>query len=231
MAEQANSNAGATSSGVDALIARLRDQGVEAGREQAARMIKEAERKAEETITEAKVKAKQIVDEARDEAERLKTGGEDALRVATRDTILKFQEELREYLNTNVRRLVREQMADKEILARLVMEVVSRAVAEAGIDQAEKIEVLIPEEVLSLEELKQNPDELQGPLSELAKGICGSTWREGVTFKAQEKSAKGVTVRVNEGEFEVDLCADAVADILLSHLQPRFRALMQGIIQ
>lgn len=231
MAQKTNSNAGATSSGVDALIARLRDQGVEAGREMASRLVKEAERKAEKTVVEAKEKAKRIVKEARDQAERLKTGGEDALRVATRDTILQFREELREYLDTNVRRLVCEQMADREILAKLILEVVSRATAEAGIDKAERITVLIPDDVLSIEELKQNPQELQGALSQLAKGIAGSTWREGVTFRAQEKSAKGVTVRVNEGELEVDLTAEAVADILLSHLQPRFRALMQGIIK
>ncbi len=53
MADKANSNAGATSSGVDALIARLRDQGVEAGREQATRMVKDAERKAEKAVADS----------------------------------------------------------------------------------------------------------------------------------------------------------------------------------
>jgi V/A-type H+-transporting ATPase subunit E len=231
MAEKTSSSAGATSSGVATLIARLRDQGVEAGREQAARIVSDAERKAEKTVSAAKEKAKQIVEEAHDEAERLKTGGEDALRVATRDTILRFQEELKDYLDANVRRLVSEQMADRELLAKLILEVVSRATGDAGVDEAEKIEILVPEDVLDLEELRQNPKELKGPLSQLAKGIAGSTWREGVTFRAQQKSARGITVRVNQGDLEVDLSAEAVADILLSHLQPRFRALMQGIIQ
>ena len=74
MAEQANSNAGATSSGVDALIARLRDQGVEAGREQAARLVKEAEQTAEKTMAEAKDKAKRKKDMSRKRAKHKQKG-------------------------------------------------------------------------------------------------------------------------------------------------------------
>ena len=54
---------------------------------------------------------------------------------------------------------------------------------------------------------------------------------EGVTFKALSPDAEGIRVRVKGKDLDVDLTAEAVADILLEHMQPRFRALMQGIIQ
>jgi V/A-type H+-transporting ATPase subunit E len=36
---------------------------------------------------------------------------------------------------------------------------------------------------------------------------------------------------VKDKELEIDLTPEALAELLLEHLQPRFRALMQGIIQ
>ena len=63
------------------------------------------------------------------------------------------------------------------------------------------------------------------------KGIAQATYRDGVTFKALQADTKGIRVHVSGKDLEVDLTAKAVADILLEHMQPRFRALMQGIIQ
>ena len=45
-------------------------------------------------------------------AERLRASGEDALRVATRDTVLRMRETLRERLEAQVRRLAAKQLAD-----------------------------------------------------------------------------------------------------------------------
>ena len=223
----------AASSGVEQLIARLRDQGVKAGQSEADAIIEQARTQAETTLAEAKAKATRIVDDARTVAEQTENAGKEALRIATRDTILRFQQELMDYFNERVRRLVSEELEDREILGRLIVEVASDAARTAGISDsdAEEIELLLPPEVVSVEELKRNPKELQGKLTELVKGIAQATYRDGVTFKALETDAKGIRVHVSGKDLEVDLTAKAVADILLEHMQPRFRALMQGIIQ
>jgi V/A-type H+-transporting ATPase subunit E len=220
-----------TSSGVKELIERLREQGVQSGRDKATDIINEAERQAEETIGKAQKKAESIVREARDEAERFRTAGEDALRVATRDTVLRFREELMGYLNERVRRLVSEQLEDKELLQRLILEVAAQASRDTGVKDEKEVEILLPTEILGLEELRRNPDELEGKLSELVKQISSAAWREGVTFKPLEKGGRGIRVVLTEKDIEVDMSDKAIADMLLEHLQPRFRALMEGIIR
>lgn len=221
----------AASSGVEQLITRLRDQGVKAGQAQAHAIIEQAKTQAETMLSDAKEKATGIIDDARAEAERTENAGKEALRIATRDTILRFQQELMDYFNERVRRLVSEELEDREILGRLIIEVASDAARTAGLGDAKEIEILLPPEIVSVEELKRNPKELKGQLTELVKGIAQATYRDGVTFKGLEAGAKGIRVHVSGKELEVDLTAKAVADILLEHMQPRFRALMQGIIQ
>lgn len=220
----------AASSGVEQLIARLRDQGVKAGQEQADAIIENARTEAEALLEEAREKAARIVADARTEAEQIETAGKEALRIATRDTILRFQQELMDYFNERVRRLVSEQLEDREILARLIVEVASTASRTAGVADADEIELYLPAEVVSVDELKRNRAELEGKLTQLVKGIAQVTWRDGVTFRALEPGTKGIRVHVTGKDLDVDLTAKAVADILLEHMQPRFRALMQGII-
>jgi V/A-type H+-transporting ATPase subunit E len=182
-------------------------------------------------VREASEKAERIVGEARQEAEKLRTAGEDALRVATRDTVLRFREELMGYLNERVRRLVCEQLEDKELLQRLILEVAAEASRDAGVKEEKDVEILLPTEVLGIEELRQSPEKLEGKLSELVKQISSAAWREGVTFKPLEPGGHGIRVVLTEKDIEVDMSDRAIADMLLEHLQPRFRALMAGIIQ
>lgn len=221
----------AVSSGVEQLIARLRDDGVRAGKIEADAIIEHAKTEAEAMLTEAKTKATNIVDDARNEAEQLVAAGKEALRIATRDTILRFQQELMDYFNERVRRLVSEELEDRETLGRLIVAVATDAADSAGVDDADAIEVQLPREVVSVEELKRNPKELKSKLTELVKGIAQATYRDGVTFRPLEAGATGIRVHVSGKDLELDLTAKAVAEILLEHMQPRFRALMQGIIQ
>ena len=55
----------ATSSGVENLIQRLRDQGVEAGQERAEKIVLDAQKRAEWVLDEAKLEAQQIIAEAK----------------------------------------------------------------------------------------------------------------------------------------------------------------------
>jgi V/A-type H+/Na+-transporting ATPase subunit E len=219
-----------TSSGVEALIERLRNQGVQSGRARAEAIVSEAQDQADSMLAEARSKAAQIVDDARRDAQRMMDAGEEALRIAARDTVLRFLEQLLQYLEDRVRRLVSEQMEDPQLLTRLILEVAGKARRETGIDGS-PVEVLLPPEALGIEELKRQPDELTGELSRLAKSLAGATFREGVTFHASAPGMRGIRVRVVDRDLDLDLTPDTVADLLMQHLQPRFRALMQGIIQ
>ena len=221
---------GANSSGVEALIERLRQQGVEAGRAAKADIIAEAEREAERLVREAREKAAAIVDEAVEKADRLRASGEDALRVAMRDTVLRMQETLRQRLEGQVMRLAAKQLADEDFLRQLILEVARRARTDAGVEETEEIEVLLPREVIGLEELQRRPEEMETKLGQFAKEIAGATWREGVSIGALEPGARGIRIRLKDDELELDLTDRAIADLLLKHLQPRFRVIMEGIV-
>ena len=231
MPEAKSAGTEAASSGVEQLIARLRDEGVKAGKAEAGAIVEKATTEAETILSEAKAKATQIVDDARQESEQLEAAGKEALRMATRDTILRFQEELMDYFNERVRVLVSEELEDRKTLASLILTVAGKTSRESGVADAKEIELLLPAQVLSVEELKRQPKQVRAKLTQFVKGVAQGTWREGVTFKALHPDAKGIRVHVEGKDLEVDLTAKAVSDILLEHMQPRFRALMQGIIQ
>jgi V/A-type H+-transporting ATPase subunit E len=127
------------SSGVEALIERLREEGVKAGREEAGRIELAARQRASEILAEAEARAASILENARQEAKRLCTGGEDALRIAMRDTVLKLKAQLAERMSDQVRRLVAKELSQETFLERLILEVAARAREEAGVDQGEPV--------------------------------------------------------------------------------------------
>lgn len=219
-----------TSAGVEVLIERLRQQGVDAGRAAEAEIVAEAERKAERLVKDAREKSAAIVKDAAAEADRLKKSGEDALRVAMRDTILRMRETLRQRLEGQVRRLAAKQLVDEKFLRQLIVEVARKGGKDAGAEAAKDIDVLLPTEVIGLEELQRRPEELESRLSQFAKEIASATWREGVSIGVLEPGVRGIRVRLKDEELEIDLTDQAIADLLIKHLQPRFRAVMEGLV-
>ena len=77
-----------TASGVETLIARLRDEGVGAGRDEAERIVAEAQALARATVEEAQLQAADTLERARRQAANLQRAGEDALKAAARDAVL-----------------------------------------------------------------------------------------------------------------------------------------------
>jgi V/A-type H+-transporting ATPase subunit E len=221
---------GVTSSGVEVLLDRLRQQGVEAGRAAQVEIVAEAENEAERIAKEAREKAAAIVEEAVENAERLRASGEDALRIAMRDTVLRMRETLRQRLEGQVRRLAAKQLVDEDFLRQLIVEVARRSGKDAGAGEAENIEVLLPTEVIGLEELQRRPEELESRLSQFAKEIASATWREGVSIGTLEPGSNGIRIRLKDEELQIDLTDQAIANLLLKHLQPRFRAVMEGLV-
>lgn len=216
--------------GVQDLLDRLREEGVQAGRREAEAIRQQAQRDADALLERAEADAKRVLAGAREQAQKLRAAGEEALRTATRDTVLRFSEEIMDHLRNRVERLVSEEMVDRELFRQLILQVMQRALDVSAIRDAPALKIQLPVEPLGVEELKDNPEALHDHLSRLAKQLAGSTWREGVSFGATD-AGEGVKVVVEEEGLEVDLSPEAVTELLMRHLQPRFRALMRGIIQ
>jgi len=231
MAQEAN-QAPAPSSGVDALIAKLRDEGVSAGRGEADKILADAKAKEKQILEKAKREAKQHIEAARKEAASYQSAGEEAIKTAMRDTVLDMKSRLMQRFGADVRRLTSEEIGKDDTLKLMVLELVGRVRKDVGIDKAGSVEVVLPEKVAGLDELRKNPAELQkGRATKYALGLTDEMLREGVTFSASDDVKAGVRIRLVEGDITIDLTDEAVAALLLQHLQPRFRAVLEGIVK
>lgn len=220
------------SSGVQALIERLRAEGVAAGQEQAARLVTDAEHRAEWILRQAEEQAERTRAEAEAEAERLRLAGEAALRVAVRDAVLALKSALTLRFTEEVRGLVGARLSEAEMIDRLIVAVAARARDDAGMDDAASLEIVLPRDVAGLDQLRQDPEALSGgSLGGIVLTVAEDMLRDGVRVSLAEDESKGIRVRLNGGAVEIDLTDKAVAEVLLSHLQPRFRAMLEGVVK
>ncbi len=55
--------------------------------------------------------------------------------------------------------------------------------------------------------------------------------REGFTFGATVDNSSGIVVKMVNDDVEITLDDKAISRLLLRHLLPRFRAMMEGMLQ
>jgi V/A-type H+/Na+-transporting ATPase subunit E len=212
------------SSGVQELIDQLQEQGVERGNQEADKLLSDAQHKADATLRSANSEAEQILAQAREEAKRVKAAGEDALRLACRDAVLKLQEAVGEDFESKVRRLVSHTLGDQEYLRQLILAVARKAMP----DESEgPVEVLLPESLVTVQELQSSPEELkEGTLSHFVLGLAGDILRDGLSFDVSGDDTPGVRIRLVEDDVEIELTDETITALLMKHLVPRFRAIM-----
>jgi V/A-type H+-transporting ATPase subunit E len=221
-----------TVSGIETLIARLRDEGVAEGRVEAERLIAEANARARAIIEAAETEAAAKLATARREIDAHRRAGEDALKAAARDTVLELKEQLVRRFATDVEKTVGNALRDQAMLERMILEVVGRAREEGKVDSAAEVRVVLPRSAVGLDELRRRPEELrQGSLSHFVASIAADMLRQGVTFDRAEDTAEGVRIVLEDRGITVDLSDAAVASAILVHLQPRFRALLEGLVK
>lgn len=220
------------SSGVQELIERLRDEGVQSGQEKAEEIVLDAQKRAEWIIQQAELEARKLMEKTRSDAEALKSAGIDALKLAERDALLKLRDTLLGSFSQEVKRVVGKQMATESFIEQLILNLAGRVREKAGIDRSREIEIQLPEDVIGVEQLRNNPEELnQGALSHLTAALASDLLREGVTFDVSDKFRGGLIVKLVDNNMTVDFTDEAVSTLFLDHLQPRFRALLQGIVK
>lgn len=216
------------SSGIEQLIQRLREQGVAAGKSQADDLLDQARRRAEERLEAARREAEVIVQEAREEAARTKQAGEEAVKLAGRDAVLRLKSDLLERFADRVRRLVRRDLEHQGFLKQLILEVAGHAAPSPS----QTATILLPRDVVGLDQLRRNPEEVkEGTLSHFAATITKEVLREGIEIGRRDDEAAGIRIHLDGDDLEIDLTDRAVSELLLRHLVPRFRAMMEGIIQ
>jgi len=228
----ADKGTGATvSPRVQALIDSLREQGVAAGKSRAEEIVRKAQQQADDILKKAETEAHARLEKARKDSDSLKEAADEALRVAARDTVLQMKGQLMQAFSDSVRRLVAAEMDGTEMLRQMILEVCGRARADAGLEDVADLEVLLPRDIVPLEELRRKPEELQeGALTKFVLSETGKMIGQGITL-GQHEDGRGIKVIAHGGDVEITLTDAAVAAVILSHLQPRFRALLEGIVR
>lgn len=221
-----------TSSGVDALIERLKEQGITAGQEKAESIVLDAQKRSEWIINEATLEAQSLINKAKAEAEAIKIAGEDALKLAGRDAFHKLRDTLSGRFRREVKRVVGKKMAEKKFLEKLILTLAGQVRDKTGLDHAKHIAIQLPEDMAGSDELHRNMDELQdGALSHFVGSLAADLLRAGVKFEVSGELDSGLLLKLKDDNIVIDFTDEAVAALLLEHLQPRFRALLEGIIK
>lgn len=220
------------SSGVEALIDRLRNEGVVAGQEKAEDLVLNAQKRAAWIIEEAELEADTLLQQARKQAEDIEAAGQDALQLAARDAFLKLRDTLLGSFSDEVMRVVGEQMADQAFTEKLILALAGKVREKSGMDDNNEMIISLPENIIGVDELRKNPEELkQGSLSHYTASIASNLLRDGVSFKVADEIKAGLSVRLVDDAMMIDFTDETVAALLLEHLQPRFRALLQGMVK
>jgi V/A-type H+-transporting ATPase subunit E len=210
-----------SSSGVQQLIDRLHQEGLTKGQEQAEQLIAEARKQAASTLDKARHEADTLIATAVSEAERTRIAGEEAVRLAGRDTILRLNEELRADFDRKIRGLVGQTLKDNTFLKELIL-AVARESMPADSTSPRNVQLLLdPQQIEALE--KDGGDD---PLDEFCRGMSGEALRDGLTFEIADSEVPGIRVQLTEDDLEIDLSADTITHLLIKHLSPRFRAIV-----
>ena len=212
-----------TSSGVQELIARIRDDGVQAGRQEAEQLLADAQRQAARMLEDARAEVEEMRQKARAKIQTEETAALEALKLAARDTGLRLEAEVVSAFESCVKRLVSPVAHDGSVIRALLLVLAGHAVEEFVKD--EEIQVLVSD--LLFKEADESP-ELQERVGHEVLGITGEMLREGVELIASSEVEGGARVRLVGENLEIDLTSDAIHRVLMKHLLPRFRRILEG---
>jgi V/A-type H+-transporting ATPase subunit E len=210
-------------SGVQALISRIRDDGVQAGQSKAEEIIDQARREAARVVADARQEAEETRRRAAAEIESDRRAALEALKMAARDARLQLEAEVTSAFEQHVKRLVAPVTHDGSFIRTLVLALAGQAAAQYPPDQ--ELEILVADLIAGRED--ENP-ELERRIKEGVLGISGEMLREGVEIIPDRDVPGGARVRVVGENVEIDLTDNAIAALLLKHLLPRYRHILEG---
>ena len=212
-------------SGVQELISRIRDDGVEAGQSKADEIVSQAREEATRLVAEAREEAQEIRAKADAEIESNHQAALEALKMAARDARLQLGAQVLSSFEQHVKRLVAQGTQDGSFVRSLILVLAGQA-AEEQYAPDQKLEILISDLLIGREQ--ENP-ELDQLAREGVLGISGNMLREGVEIIPVGDVAGGARVRLVGEDLEIDLTDEAISKLLMKHLLPRYRAILEGV--
>ena len=131
---------------IEAFVAKLRQEGVEAGREAAEKHLAKARQEADAILADARAQARKILSDAQAQAEASQAKARTDLELAARDITLRLRDSLSRAVRQVLAAGAREQLADPEFLGGLLREIVLEYV-EADIAKKSSFRITVTPEM------------------------------------------------------------------------------------
>jgi V/A-type H+-transporting ATPase subunit E len=208
-----------TSSGVKELIDRIRDEGVQSALDEAARILTEARAQAARIVSDANAEAAAMNKEAKAAIETERTAAIEALRIAARDTGLQLRTAVLAAFEEHVRRLVTDVTTDGSVLRDMILVLAGRAAEDLIKNQDATI--LVPERLAD-----EAPPELEEFLQRSAVALSADVLRKGIELIPSSRVRGGARVRLVDDDLEIDLSDEALSEMMLKLLLPRYRKIL-----
>ncbi|MEM6531661.1 MAG: hypothetical protein AAF654_03510 [Myxococcota bacterium] len=209
-------------SGVQDLIDRIRDGGVKAAEAEANRLLDEAQNQANRLLEDARAEAEGMRAQARSEIEMEKAAALASLKLAARDTGLHLQAAVVHAFEETVKRLVSPETRDPQVVRALLLVLAGHSVEEFIDDQ--DLRVFISDVFVKDGEPAAETDE---GMTRAVLGLTGDMLRDGIEIVPSRDVRGGARVQVVDDNLEIDLTDETVSKLLLKHLLPRFRRILE----
>ena len=207
------------SSGVKELIDRIRDEGVHSARAEADRILAEAKARAARIVADAKAEAAAIKKEARAAMEREQTATIEALRIAARDTELELRSAVMSGFEEHVRRLVTDVTTDGSVLRDMILVLAGRAADD--LIQDKDAAILVPNRLA--DKVSAELDEF---LRQSTLALSADVLRQGIELIPSNEVQGGARVRLVGEDLEIDMSDQALSQMMLKLLLPRYRKIL-----
>lgn len=219
MTEQEQNKTGV---GVQGLVDRIRDQGVLAANEKAAKIIRDAEAKSAKMLADAQREVEQLREKARIDIEANRAAALEALKLSARDTMLQLKAKVSSEFEVFVQRLVTSATRDKQFIKAIVLVLASHVEKELIGDK--EIQILISESILT----GQPNEKLGEHTKQIILGLSSEMLRAGVELIPSSDIDGGASVRLVKDKLEIDLSDKAISKLLYQRILPRFKAILEG---
>ena len=186
---------------LDALLEKIRTDGVEAAKREAAEIVAKAQKEAAETLAKAKAEAQAERDRAKVDAECLAQGAEATIRQAARDVLLKLGQDVEALFERTLGGAVDEALAQGRSV---------EALAEAA------VKAYLKDGEVTLEAAPGRAEALKARLAK----------QGGATVVTNAQMGTGFKVRLDGGRVEHDFSGEAVREALAALLRPQLAKLL-----
>ena len=194
------------------LTDRLYNEGLAKGKEEGARILEEAQKKAEEIIAEARKQGDAIISKSQKEADDYKQKVTSDLKMAATKS---FQATKKDIENIIIGQLSAEDVKSALSSADFVKEIIKEVAVKFSTSEASDLSLILPARL---------QDELEPCVTEELAGLLG----KGVDAKFSKKIAGGFNIGPKDGGYFISLTDETFKDLIAEYLRPVTRKLLFG---